>query len=329
MFTSNNTTQEEYPAALEAGAILNLDDLSFVDKVPDTFPELICFRYNPGNRRSGNVIIGTPAESKYGLRHDQLIDGFSRAIDRGARRFGQHAMIISNHLDYTHMVETVRMLLELIEEIGSALDIQFEFINIGGGIGIPYRPENEPFDLESLARQTSEELAKFRGRGNGYQPKLFMESGRAVTGPHGVLVTQAINTMSKHKEYVGVNACMSSLMRPGMYGRDCYHHITVADLKGALVGGTTRAVDVVGSLCENNDKFAVDRALPEIVEGDFVIIHDTGAHGHAMGFQYNARLRPQELLLLPDGGVELIRRAETIDDYLRTAFEFEPKVLAG
>jgi diaminopimelate decarboxylase len=204
------------------------------------------------------------------------------------------------------------------------LGIQFEFINIGGGIGIPYRPEDTAFDIEGLATTATALFKKFEAS-EGYQPRLLMECGRYITGPYGVLVTQVLNVMSKYRDYVGVDACMSSLMRPGMY--DAYHHITAVGLDGQPKRGVAGLVDVVGSLCENNDKFAQQRPLPAVQDGDLLMIHDTGAHGLAMGFQYNGRLRPKELLLRRDGSVELIRRAETIEDYLRTQVNFEPKVL--
>ena len=325
MFTSNNTTLHEYEAALaDGGCILNLDDITFVDRVPDPFPELICFRYNPGERRSGSDFIGNPVEAKYGLRYDQLVSAYALAMERGAQRFGLHTMIISNELSYRYMVETVKMLLEIVEELQDALGINFEFVNIGGGIGIPYRPEDEPFDFNSFSIEASDLVRSFRARHNGQPRRLFTECGRYVTGPHGALVTTMINRMSKHREYYGVDASMSALMRPAMYG--AYHHITIVKSDGGVRTGDEIVVDVVGSLCENIDKFAVQRLLPAAEIGDFMVIHDTGAHGYAMGFNYNARLRPKELLLRVDGSVELIRRAETIDDYLRTTRDFEPDV---
>ncbi len=328
MFTSNNTSQLEYKEAQSSGGCtLNLDDITFVRKVPEPFPELICFRYNPGALREGNEFIGEPREAKYGVRRDQIVEAYQKAQQRGAERFGLHTMVVSNERNYTYMVETVRMLLDLVEEVQDKLGACFKFINIGGGIGIPYRPEEEPFNLEALAAASRGLFDSFAER-NDYAPSLFMESGRAVTGPHGVLVTRVLNVMSKHREFLGVDACMSSLMRPGMYG--AYHHLTVLAPDGTPQIGVNGLFDVGGSLCEGIDKFSVQRELPILTEeGDLVVIHDTGAHGHAMGFQYNARLRPQELLLRTDGSVELIRRAETTEDYLRTNVEFDPKVLAG
>jgi len=312
MFTSNNTSEEEFQAALsDGGCILNLDDVTLIPKVPQ-MPELICFRYNPGPRRTGNTIIGNPVESKYGVSHEQLVDAYREARSLGARRFGLHTMVVSNELDYSYMVETTRMLLDLIEWISAELQIEFEFINIGGGLGIPYRPGDKALDLPGMAAAITDLLKKFE-RGIGYQPALYMESGRYMTGPHGVLVTQAINRKRIYRDYIGVDACMSSLMRPGMYG--AYHHISIP---GKQNQPADCVVDVVGALCENNDKFAIQRELPQIEEGDLVVIHDTGAHGHAMGFNYNGRLRPKELLLRSDGTVELIRREETIADYMAT-----------
>ena len=324
MFSSNNTSPAEYAEALAyGGCILNLDDITFVDKVP-AMPELICFRYNPGNRREGNTIIGKPEEAKYGVRHDQVVEAYRRARDAGASRFGLHTMVISNERNHEYMVATIEMLFDVMREVTSELGIQFEFINIGGGIGIPYRPEDNTFDIEGLAGKATALFEKF-ARSEGYQPRLLMECGRYITGPYGVLVTQVLNVMSKYRDYVGVDACMSSLMRPGMY--DAYHHITAVGQDGLPKRGVSGLVDVVGSLCENNDKFAQQRPLPAVADGDLLMIHDTGAHGLAMGFQYNGRLRPKELLLRRDGSVELIRRAETIEDYLRTQVNFEPKVL--
>ena len=317
MFTSNNTSDKEFEAAAaEGGCVLNLDDISLIDKVP-VMPELICFRYNPGERRTGNSIIGNPVEAKYGIAHDQLLDAYKRAKERGAKRFGLHTMLASNELNHAYMVETARMLLERVEWISSELDIRFDFINIGGGLGIPYRPEEKPLDIVSMGREISKLFERFKQH-HGYTPKLYLESGRYMSGPHGVLVTSAINRKETYRTYVGVDSCMSSLMRPGMYG--AYHHITV-------LGKPTEneTVDVVGSLCENNDKFAIQRPLPRVEDGDILIIHDTGAHGHAMGFNYNGKLRPKELMLREDGSVELIRREESLDD-LFTTLKFEPDV---
>jgi len=322
MFTSNNTTEEEFLfAAEDGGSILNLDDISLIEKVPE-FPEVVCFRYNPGPRRTGNIIIGNPVEAKYGITHEQVISAYKMAMERGAKRFGLHTMVASNERDYTYIVETARMLLQLSALVEEELGIRFEFLNIGGGLGIPYNPADNELDLGAMAKEITALFDEFKAT-HGYAPRMYMESGRWVTGPHGVLVTQAINHKDIYREYIGVDACMSSLMRPALY--DAYHHV---DVIGKSDQEKSETYDIAGSLCENNDKFAVQRKMPPINEGDLLAIHDTGAHGHAMGFQYNARLRPKELLLRTDGSVELIRRAETNADYFQT-LTFEEDVLAA
>lgn len=319
MFTSNNTARAEFEAALsDGGCILNLDDISLVDKAP-RLPDLVCFRYNPGSVRSGNSIIGAPEEAKYGVTPAQLLPAFQKARARGAKRFGLHTMLASNELNADYMIQTVAMLLEVIERVGRELSAPFEFINIGGGLGIPYRPEQPVFDVKKLGAEAAVLLRQFKQR-NGWQPKVYMESGRYMTGPHGVLVTTAINHKDIYRTYVGVDASMSALMRPGMYG--AYHHVEVL---GKTLDEQDPLVDVVGSLCENNDKFAVQRQLPKVTDGDLLVIHDSGAHGHAMGFNYNGRLRPKELLLKQNGDVALIRREETLADYFAT-LTFEPQV---
>lgn len=320
MFTSNNTTRTQFEFAMaEGGCILNLDDISLISKLPD-IPELISFRYNPGPRRKGNVIIGNPVESKYGLSHDQVLSAYQESLDKGVKRFGIHTMLASNELNYEYMVETASMLLEITEIISTKLDITFEFINIGGGLGIPYLPDAAPFNLQAMADETTALFENFRAS-HGWMPKMFMESGRFITGPHGVLATSVINHKNIYRKYVGVDSSMSSLMRPGMY--QAYHHIHVHNKEDEK---RVETVDVVGALCENIDKFAVQRELPATEEGDLIVIHDTGAHGHAMGFNYNGQLRPKELLLRNDSSIELIRRAETYEDYTRT-LAFEPEIM--
>ena len=322
MFTSNNTTEEEFLfAAEDGGSILNLDDISLIEKVP-VFPEVVCFRYNPGPRRTGNIIIGNPVEAKYGITHEQIISAYKMAMERGAKRFGLHTMVASNERDYTYIVETARMLLQISALVEEKLGIRFEFLNIGGGLGIPYNPADNELDLGAMAKEITALFDEFKAT-HGYAPRMYMESGRWVTGPHGVLITQAINHKDIYRKYIGVDACMSSLMRPALY--DAYHHV---DVIGKSDQEKSETYDIAGSLCENNDKFAVQRKMPPINEGDLLAIHDTGAHGHAMGFQYNARLRPKELLLRTDGSVELIRRAETNSDYFQT-LTFEEDVLPG
>lgn len=317
MFTSNNTSEQDFiEAAKDGGSILNLDDISLLTKVPK-IPELICFRYNPGSKRTGNDIIGKPTEAKYGVSDNQIVAAYSQAKEMGAKRFGIHTMLASNELNYEYMVQTSQMLLELIAEISAKLNITFEFINIGGGLGIPYKPGVAELDLFAMGREITR-LFKSFSQQHGYEPALYMESGRFMTGPHGVLVTRAINRKDIYRSYVGVDASMSCLMRPGMYG--AYHHIDVIDKDNEQ---ELQIVDVVGSLCENNDKFAVQRELPKIIDGDLLVIQDTGAHGSAMGFNYNGNLRPKELFLSKAGTVELIRRAEQVEDYFAT-LQFTP-----
>ena len=320
MFSSNNTAVAEFQAAeADGGCILNLDDISLIAKVP-RMPETISFRYNPGPRRTSNSIIGDPLESKYGVAHEQIPDAYKAARALGARRFGLHTMLVSNELSYRYMVQTARMLLKAAAWVSDALGIHFDFINLGGGLGIPYSPKQQPLDIYSMADEITGLFHDFAGK-NGYMPRFFIESGRFMTGPHGVLVTTAINQKDIYRKYIGVDACMSALMRPALYG--AYHHITVIAKHPQQ---NVEKVDVVGSLCENNDKFAIQRLLPIIQDGDRLLIHDTGAHGHAMGFNYNGRLRPKELLLRTNGAVELIRRAETVEDYFAT-LNFVPQML--
>ena len=325
MFSSNNTSVELFELSqAEGGCILNIDDISMIDRVP-VFPELVCFRYNPGERRTGNQIIGIPVEAKYGLRHDQVVDAYRLAMKRGAKRFGLHTMIVSNELNCDYMVATVRMLLEIMEMVSRELDIRFEFFNIGGGIGIPYRPDDKPFDITALVKETETLLADFR-KEQGYVPALYVESGRFMTGPHGVLVAKVVNRMSKYREYVGIDASTwAANVRPAVY-ETAYHHITVLDPDGNPESGGEEVVDVVGPLCENSDKFARQRLLPKTEIGDIMVQHDTGAHTPAMASNYNGWLRPQILMLRADGSVELIKRAETMDDLFAT-LDFEPKVL--
>ena len=315
MFTSNNTKAEEYAKAVELGAIINLDDITHIPYLADSvkMPEQLCFRYNPGPLREGNTIIGKPEEAKYGFTKQQLFDGYRQARELGVKRFGLHTMVASNELNAEYFVETARMLFELAVELKKETDIGLEFANLGGGIGIPYRPGQEPVDLEHIGEGVKK-LYDEMIRPAGLDPlTVLMENGRCITGPYGYLITSAIHEKHIYKDYVGVDACMSNLMRPGMYG--AYHHITVLGKENAAADTTC---DVVGSLCENNDKFAIDRQLPKVEIGDLLVIHDAGAHGHAMGFQYNGKLRSAELLWKPDGSVQQIRRAETLDDYFAT-----------
>jgi len=319
MFTSNDTPAEEFVKARELGAIINLDDISHIPFLERHagIPDLICFRYNPGPLKRGNAIIGHPEEAKYGFTREQLFEGYRMVMAKGARRFGLHTMVASNELDPAYFVETASILFDLVVEIHGALGIRFEFVNIGGGIGIPYRPEQEPVSYQAIADGIWE-VYQDKIVQNGLAPlKLFMECGRVITGPYGYLVTTVRHIKRTYKEYVGLDACMANLMRPAMYG--AYHHITVL---GKEDRPAVHKYDVTGSLCENNDKFAIDRMLPEVEIGDLLVIHDTGAHGYAMGFNYNGKLRSAELLLRESGEVVQIRRAETPDDYFAT-LDFE------
>ncbi len=315
MFTSNDTPAKEFVKAKELGAIINLDDINHIDFLERVagMPELICFRYNPGPLREGSVILGNPEDQKYGFTQEQLFEGYETARALGAERFGLHTMIASDELDPDYFVETANMLFDNILEISERLGIRFEFINLGGGIGIPYRPDQEPVDLNVIS-DGIKRLYDDKIKTGGFHPlKIFMENGRMITGPFGFLVSTVRHIKRTYKTYVGLDACLVDLMRPAIYG--AYHHITVLGKEDAL---HDHVYDVTGSLCENNDKFAIDRELPGIEVGDMVVIHDAGAHGHAMGSNYNGKLRSAELSLRSDGSVEMIRRAETPEDYFKT-----------
>ncbi|WP_372793905.1 diaminopimelate decarboxylase [Pontiella sp.] len=315
IFTSNDTPAYEYKKAAELGAIINLDDISHIDYLEEHvgLPELVCCRYNPGPLKAGNAIIGHPEEAKYGFTREQLFDGYRILRDKGVKRFGLHTMVASNELEVSYFIETAHMLFELVGELSRELGIEFEFVNLGGGIGIPYKPEEDAVDLEELGAGVKKLYEEYI-TGKGLKAlDIRLECGRMITGPYGYLVGRVLHRKSTYKEYVGLDACMANLMRPGMYG--AYHHITVAGKEDAPADFVC---DVTGSLCENNDKFSIDRAIPEAQVGDLVVIHDAGAHGHSMGFNYNAKLRSAELLLRENGEVIQIRRAETLDDYFST-----------
>ncbi|HOD15614.1 MAG TPA: diaminopimelate decarboxylase [Spirochaetota bacterium] len=314
-FSSNDTPAAEYIRARELGAIINLDDIShipFLEKHA-SLPEVISFRYNPGSLRGGNAIIGTPEEAKYGFTREQLFEGYRTVRERGVKRFGLHTMVASNELNPDYFVDTAEMLFSLVLDLHRELGIRFEFVNLGGGFGIPYRPEDRDVDMAYVAGKIRERYDALIRPAGLHPLGICMESGRMITGPYGYLVSRVLHLKDTYKKYVGLDACMANLMRPALYG--AYHHITVPG-KESLP--RDRVYDVTGSLCENNDKFAIDRPLPEIGVGDLVVIHDAGAHGHAMGFNYNGKLRSAELLLREDGSVEMIRRAETLDDYFAT-----------
>jgi len=315
MFTSNDTPAEEFVAARKMGAIINLDDISHIDFLEKAagIPELVCFRYNPGSLRQGNEIIGNPVEAKYGLTREQIFQAYEIAKKKGAKRFGLHTMIVSNMRDEKYLIETARMLFELAVEIHKKTGIKVEFVNLGGGIGIPYKPDDHTVDVELYANGVKKAYDEIIVPSGLLPLRVVMESGRAITGPHGYLVSRVRHVAHKYRDYVGLDACMADLMRPALY--DAYHHITVLGKENAP---KDQVYDVTGSLCENNDKFAVQRHLPKIEPGDLVAIHNTGAHGYAMGFNYNGKLRSAELLLKPDGSFKRIRRAETGQDYFAT-----------
>lgn len=315
ILTSNDTPANEFQKAIELGAIINLDDISHLDFLEKNagLPKILCFRYNPGDLVEGNDIIGKPTEAKYGLTHDQLIEGYRRAKEKGVKRFGLHTMVASNERRTEAFLLTAKLMFTLACELKEKLAIEVEFVNLGGGFGIPYRPEEEPLNLIEIGEGIHKLYQEMMLPAGLDKVAIMTESGRAITGPAGWLVSTAIHEKKTYKDYIGLDSCMANLMRPAMYG--AYHHITIAGKENAPLDHT---YDVTGSLCENNDKFAVDRKLPKIDIGDLVIIHDTGAHGSAMGFNYNGKLWCAELLLRTDGSVELIRRAQTIEDYFAT-----------
>ena len=314
MYTSNDTPSEEFIAAKKAGAIINLDDINHLEYLEKHagLPDLISFRYNPGLFQFGNEIIGNPREAKFGVTKEQLIEGYRLAKEKGVKRFGLHTMLVSNELVVERFVQAAHELFFCAREIEDSVDITFEFINLGGGLGIPYKPEDKEFNVDAFAGGVRGEFEKaFAGRATA--PKIFLESGRYITGPFGYLVSKVLHVKETYKKYVGLDASMANIMRPGMYG--AYHHITVL---GKENKPEDTLCDVVGSLCENNDKFAIDRKLPEVVADDILVIHDAGAHGHAMGFNYNGKLRSAEFLMQTDGTFKMIRRAETLDDHFAT-----------
>lgn len=320
MFSSNDTPPEEFRLADRLGAIINLDDFTHIDFLEKTIghiPETISCRYNPGGLfKISNDIMDNPGDSKYGMTADQLKEAFRVLKEKGAKRFGIHAFLASNTVTNEYYPMLARVLFEKAVQLKEETGADIRFINLSGGIGIPYRPDQEPNDIAAIGegvRQAYEEILVPAGMGD---VALCTELGRFMLGPYGCLVTTAIHEKHTHKEYIGVDACAVNLMRPAMYG--AYHHITVM---GKEDRPHDHKYDVTGSLCENNDKFAIDRMLPEIEKGDILVIHDTGAHGFSMGYNYNGKLRSAELLLKEDGSVQMIRRAETPEDYFAT-FDF-------
>lgn len=322
MFSSNNTPAREFQLADRLGAIINLDDLTLVDFLEQSIghvPQKICCRYNPGGvftlgeTREGFQVMDNPGDAKYGMTRTQIAEAFRRLAAMGAREFGIHSFLASNTLSNDYYPALARILFRLAVELKEETGVHITFINLSGGVGIPYRPEQPANDIAAIGegvRRAYEEILVPAGMGD---VALYTELGRFMLAPYGHLVTRAIHEKHIYKEYIGVDACACNLMRPAMYGS--YHHITVMGKEDAPCD---HKYDVVGSLCENNDKFAIDRMLPKIDMGDLLVIHDTGAHGHAMGYNYNGKLRSAELLLREDGSVELIRRAETLEDYFAT-----------
>ncbi len=317
MFSSNDTPAEEFAYAAKIGATINLDDITHIDFLEKTIgrlPETISCRYNPGGLfKITTDIMDNPGDAKYGFTTEQLFEGFRILKERGVRHFGIHAFLASNTVTNEYYPALARTLFEVAVKLRNETGADIRFINLSGGIGIPYRPDQEPNDIRAIGegvRKVYEEVLVPAGMGDG---AIYTELGRFMMGPYGQLVVKAIHEKHTHKEYVGVDACAVNLMRPAMYG--AYHHITVLGKEDVPCD---HQYDITGSLCENNDKFAVDRMLPKIDMGDYLVIHDTGAHGFSMGYNYNGKLKSAELLLKEDGSVQLIRRAETPKDYFAT-----------
>ncbi len=318
MFTSNDTPAQEFKEAYKNGAIINLDDFTHIqflkETLEGTLPDTLCFRYNPGPlKEGGNAIIGKPEEAKYGLTREQMLEAYKICKAEGVKHFGLHTMVASNELNPDFFIDTAKIVFELVLEVQKKVGVNIEFVDLGGGVGIPYKKEQSKVDLEYVAKGIRK-LYDAMIVPAGLDPlAIYFECGRPITGPYGWLITKAIHHKHIYREYVGCDASMADLMRPGMYG--AYHEITVS---GKENEPCTEIYDVTGSLCENCDKFAVQRKLPKIDIGDILIIHDAGAHGRAMGFNYNGKLRAGELLLRQDGSVIQIRRKETIEDYFAT-----------
>ena len=317
MFSSNDTPPEEFKLANDLGAIINLDDITHIECVEKTLgfiPKTISCRYNPGGIfKISNDIMDNPGDAKYGMTTEQMFEAYKILKEKGAENFGMHAFLASNTVTNEYYPMLAKVLFELAVKLKEETGVHITFINLSGGIGIPYRPEQEPNDIIAIGegvRKVYEEVLIPAGMGD---VAIYTELGRFMLAPYGCLVTKAIHEKHTHKEYIGVDACAVNLMRPAMYG--AYHHITVAGKEDAPCD---HKYDVTGSLCENNDKFAIDRMLPKIDMGDLLVIHDTGAHGFSMGYNYNGRLRSAEILLKEDGSTQLIRRAETPDDYFAT-----------
>jgi len=320
MFSSNVTPVHDYRLAYELGAIINFDDITHIDffeKNVGPIPERVCCRFNPGGKfEINNAIMDTPSEAKYGMTRPQMTQAFNMLRERGAKEFGIHAFLASNTVQNEYYPELARLLFRTAVDLVKETGVHVAFINLSGGVGIPYRPDQEPCDIMAIGegvRQAFDEILVPAGMGD---ISIFTELGRFMLGPYGALISTAIHQKHTHKEYIGLDSCAANLMRPAMYG--AYHHITVS---GKEDEPCDHLYDVTGGLCENNDKFAIDRMLPKIDIGDIIIIHDTGAHGFSMGYNYNGKLRSAEILLKEDGSAQMIRRAETPDDYFAT-FDF-------
>lgn len=328
MFSSNDTPAEEFRFAAEMGAIINLDDITHIDVLEKTLgklPKKLCCRYNPGGLfKITTDIMDNPGDAKYGMTTPQLFEAFQILKDKGVEEFGIHAFLASNTVTNAYYDTLAKLLFEVAVDIQNKTGANIRFINLSGGIGIPYRPDQEPNDILEIGKRVKAVYDEILVPAGMDDIAIYTELGRFMMGPYGALVTRAIHEKHTHKEYIGVDACAVNLMRPAMYG--AYHHITVMGKENAPC---TCKYDVTGSLCENNDKFAIDRMLPKIEIGDLLYIHDTGAHGFAMGYNYNGKLKSSEILLKPDGSFQLIRRAETPKDYFATfdCFDFYNKVL--
>lgn len=318
IFTSNETPAEEYKYAYENGNLINLDDFTHIEYLKNALggklPETMCCRYNPGPlKKGGNAIIGKPEEAKYGMTREQILQAYKIMKKEGVKHFGLHTMVASNELNPDFFADTAKIVFDLAVEIKEKCDVRIEFTDLGGGLGIPYKPDQKKVDYNEVAQKIRKLYDQIIVPAGLDPLGIYWECGRPITGPYGWLVSTAIHEKHIYREYIGLDSCMADLMRPGMYG--AYHEVTISGKENAP---KDHVYDVVGSLCENCDKFAVQRPLPKIDIGDLVIVHDAGAHGRAMGYNYNGKLRCGELLLREDGSIVQIRRKETIDDLFAT-----------
>lgn len=325
MLTSNDTGPEEFIMAKQMENIINLDDPNHLEYLEELtgLPNIICARYNPGPiERDGRIILEHLIDEKFGMRKDQLLATYELARKKGIKRFGLHMMIVSNDLESKHIISSARICFDMAAEIRKVTGIELEFIDLGGGVGIPYRPDQTAVDMKFVSEKIRAIYEEKVSVGEIAPCKIFIESGRLITGPHGYLVTKVRHIKESHKLFAGVDASMADLMRPGMYGS--YHHISVLDKEESNL---SNVYDVVGSMCENNDKFAINRELPSLEQGDIMVIHDVGAYGRGKVFNFNGKLRPAEFLLKKDGSFQQIRRAETVEDYFETFSNWENSTL--